>query len=96
MSIASLSSIPIAYATASAGMHPSHSLPKKLEAIAAAGFSAAEIAFPDLEEFAASNHEGYSELDDAGKGDLDVLLAVAGKIRKQLDELGLQALTVMP
>jgi hypothetical protein len=96
MSLSSLSTIPVAYATASAGMHPSHTLPKKLKAIAAAGFAATEIAFPDLEDYAASKNSGYKKLDDAGEGDLHTLLAAAGDIRTLLDELKLKALTIMP
>jgi hypothetical protein len=96
MSQSSLSTIQVAYATASAGMHPSHTLPKKLKAIAAAGFTATEIAFPDLEDYAASENSDYKKLDDAGEGDLDALLAAAGNIRILLDELKLQALTIMP
>jgi hypothetical protein len=91
-----LSSIKCAYATASAGMHPSHTLPIKLRAIAAAGFAAAEIAFPDLEAYAASEYPNYKQLDDAGNGDIDGLLFAAGKIRALLDELKLEALTTMP
>jgi sugar phosphate isomerase/epimerase len=92
----SLAAIPIAYATASAGMHPSHTLPNKLRALARAGFTAAEIAFPDLEAYAASLHDGYKHLDDAGRGDLDALLGAAHQIRALMEELGVRALTVMP
>jgi hypothetical protein len=94
--VASLAAIPTAYATASAGMHPSHTLPNKLRALARAGCTAAEIAFPDLEAYASSLHDRYKQLDDAGRGDLDALLGAARQIRKLMQELGVRALTVMP
>jgi hypothetical protein len=91
-----LSSIPTAYATASAGMHPSHTLPVKLRVIAGAGFKHVEIAFPDLEAYAKSLHSGYNQLDKRGEGDLEHLLSAARKTKGLMDELDLKALTVMP
>lgn len=91
-----LNQVDAAYATASAGMHPSHTLPMKLEAIAEAGFKWTEIAFPDLEQYASSKFEGYKNLNDSGEGDLDKLVKAASDIRSLCDKLGLQVLTVMP
>ncbi|PSS37459.1 hypothetical protein PHLCEN_2v666 [Hermanssonia centrifuga] len=85
-----------AYSTDSAGMHPNHTLPLKLRAIAEAGFSDAELAFPDLEAYASQEYPGYRQLDRAGKGDMDTLCKAAGKIRKLCDELDLGILAVHP
>ncbi|KAI0064489.1 xylose isomerase-like protein [Artomyces pyxidatus] len=79
-------SIPICYATPSAGMHPSHTLAVKLRAIAASGFKLTEIAFPDLEAYAAQQYPGYRKLDNLGRGDLECLCAVADEIRALFSE----------
>lgn len=47
-----LSSIPLCYASPSLGMHDSHTLPKKISAIAKAGYKALEMGMPDLLAFA--------------------------------------------
>ncbi|KAH9848733.1 xylose isomerase-like protein [Lenzites betulinus] len=86
----------VAYSTDSAGMHPSHTLPIKLRAIADAGFTQAELAFPDLEAFAGQEFPGYQKLDERGCGDLDKLVQVAGKVRQLCEELGLLILAVHP
>ena len=86
----------IVYSTDSAGMHPSHTLPAKLRAIAEAGFLQAELAFPDLEAYAAQEHPGYKTLDEHGIGDLDTLLKVANKVRALCEELGLSILAIHP
>ncbi|KAI5851012.1 xylose isomerase-like protein [Tricharina praecox] len=46
--------IPLAYATPSLGMHPSHTLPQKLSAIASAGYTGFELGIDDLVSFARS------------------------------------------
>lgn len=97
MSTKSISNIPCAYATASAGMHPSHSLVKKLEAIAGAGFKLVEIAFPDLETHAETLFQGaYQNLDPSGKGDVEKLEEAARDVAGRCGRLGLKVLTVMP
>lgn len=48
----SLSSIPLSLATVSVGCDDSHTLPKKINAIAKAGFKGIELGFPDLVSFA--------------------------------------------
>lgn len=88
--------IATAYATASAGMHPSHTLPLKLQAIADAGFKLTEIAMPDVEQYAESRFKGYQKLDESGSGDLDKLVEAAEEIHKQCLQLGLHVLTLMP
>ena len=47
-----LNSIPTAFASCSIGYNKEHTLPKRLEAIAAAGFQAIELSFPDILSFA--------------------------------------------
>ncbi|KAH9939481.1 xylose isomerase-like protein [Amylocystis lapponica] len=66
----------LAYSTDSAGMHPSHTLPLKLRAIAAAGFVHIELGFPDLEAYAEQQTPGYAKLDNRGRGDLDTFVLV--------------------
>lgn len=67
--------------TDSAAMHPSHTLPTELRAIANAGFTQAELGFPDLEEYAEKEYEEYSKLDRSGQGDVDKLVQAAEKIK---------------
>lgn len=94
--IKSLEAIETSYATASAGMHPSHTLPLKLRAIADAGFKWTEIAFPDLEQCASAMVKDYTKIDDAGAGDVETLVKAAETIHDLCKELGLRVLTVMP
>ncbi|KAI0038872.1 xylose isomerase-like protein [Auriscalpium vulgare] len=96
MASSELSAIELCYATSSAGMHPSHNLPLKLRAIAGSGFKLAEIAFPDLEAYAAQNHSGYQKIDNAGRGDIDLLCEVAREIEALCVELGMKVLAVHP
>ena len=78
-------------------MHPSHTLPIKLRAIADAGFTQAELAFPDLEAYAAQEFAGYQKLDDNnGRGDLDKLVRAAEKVGELCGELGISILAVHP
>ncbi|KAA8897436.1 3-dehydroshikimate dehydratase [Sphaerosporella brunnea] len=44
--------IPLAYASPSLGMHPTHTLQRKIAAISAAGYAGIELAFDDLVSFA--------------------------------------------
>lgn len=73
ISLASLRKIPLAYASCSIGTHPSDTLPRKLEAISNAGFTAIELSFPDLVAYAKStvneliDEENYPELSKAAK-----------------------------
>ncbi|KAL4896118.1 xylose isomerase-like protein [Aspergillus ambiguus] len=48
----SLQQIPVSYATCSIGCTNEHTLPRKLEAISTAGFTAIELAFPDIVDHA--------------------------------------------
>ena len=68
----SVGSIHFSDATASAGMHSSHTLPLKLQTIvcqADAGFSKwTKVATPDLGRDAQSRIKDYKELDESGRG----------------------------
>ena len=92
----SLQEISVAYATASAGMHPSHSFPAKLSAISQAGFKWTEIAFPDLESFISSRKTKYRKIDSNGEGDIDELLKATEEISNLCQRLELRVLTLMP
>ena len=92
----SLQEISVAYATASAGMHPSHSLPAKLSAISQAEFKWTEIAFPDLESFISSRKTKYRKIDSNGEGDIDELLKATEEISNLCQRLELRVLTLMP
>ncbi|KZT01032.1 xylose isomerase-like protein [Laetiporus sulphureus 93-53] len=94
--LAQILSQTLAYSTDSAGMHPSHILPDKLRAIAAAGFLFAEVAFPDLEMYASQLHPDYKKLDDGGQRDLDKLIGAANEISKLCNSLGVKLLAVHP
>lgn len=59
----SLDSIPTSFATVSCGT-PNDPLTEKLEAIAAAGFQAIELGFPDLLNFASTYHKKDIKEDD--------------------------------
>ncbi|KAH7924994.1 xylose isomerase-like protein [Leucogyrophana mollusca] len=92
----SISSIQQCYATPSAGMHPSHTLPRKLRGIRNAGFTLTEIALPDLEGFAEQEHPGYRKISLSGEGDVDILCMVARKASGICNELGLKVLAMHP
>lgn len=94
--MSSLKEIEVAYATASAGMHPTHTLPLKLEAISKAGFKWTEVALPDIEEYAATKNKNYTKLDDTGNGDIDKLVETASQVHIHCQKLGLRVLTLMP
>ncbi|CCG83214.1 putative 3-dehydroshikimate dehydratase [Taphrina deformans PYCC 5710] len=56
-----LDKIPLCYATPSLGMHDSHTLPKKIDAIARAGYAALEMGMPDLFAFAGIESDGEED-----------------------------------
>jgi len=87
-----LDKIHLGYCTPSAGAHDDHTLPLKLQAIAAAGFTQVEMGFPDLVSYA------KSQLGDAfgGEKDFDSLEQVAKSVRQKCEELGLYVCTIMP
>ncbi|KIJ40275.1 hypothetical protein M422DRAFT_209897 [Sphaerobolus stellatus SS14] len=96
----SLESIKKCYATPSAGMHPSHTLPMKLRAIAEAGFPLAEISFPELQEYAKQKAENvggtFAAINDNGEGDVDKAVDAAKEIKGLTDELGIKIIVMHP
>lgn len=71
-------------------------LPLKIYAIAEAGFTHIELAFPDLEDYAAQTYPGYLKLDGFGRGDMDRLCSAAGDIRTLCQAAGVKILAVHP
>ncbi|KDQ59243.1 hypothetical protein JAAARDRAFT_206176 [Jaapia argillacea MUCL 33604] len=84
------------YATVSAGLHPSHTLPSKLKAIAEAGFRQVELGFPDLQKYAKLEFPEYKTMDFAGRGSVELLYETAKKVRAICRELGLEVFVVHP
>lgn len=91
LTISSLQSIPTSYATCSIGYNDEHTLPKKLEAISSAGFSAIELSFPDILSFA-SLHLRH----EVRAADYDDLFTAAKVIRAMCDAKGLKVLMLQP
>jgi len=87
---ASLSTIPTSYATVSIGT-PQTPLPKKLEAIASAGWQGIELGFPDLLSFASQNLGR-----DVGPQDFEVLCNTAQEVRRLCKEQGLRIVMLQP
>ncbi|KAI9756481.1 MAG: hypothetical protein M4579_003820 [Chaenotheca gracillima] len=87
----SLKTIPICYASCSIGYKPSHTLVKKLDAIAAAGFSAIELSFPDLHSFA----EEFMGR-DVDPSDYNALCAAGGQVKKLCAERNLDIPLLQP
>lgn len=56
---------PLAITTSSLGLHPSHALPEKIQAAASGSFSAIEIVYQDLEDYALSQEPPLNLLDAA-------------------------------
>lgn len=87
MTFAKLDEIPLCYASPSLGMHASHTLPKKIEAISKAGYQALEMAMPDLLAYAGleSDDESPAKLREA-----------ATEIGRLCREAGLKVLVLQP
>ena len=88
---ASLQKVPLCYASCSVGSKPSDTLPKKLEAIASAGFTAVELSFPDIVDFA-SRFLGHQ----VSSNNFSELVTAAKEIRKLCDSHGLKVLMLQP
>ncbi|KAK6437188.1 hypothetical protein LTR95_006623 [Oleoguttula sp. CCFEE 5521] len=90
----SLSEIPVAFASCSIGCKPSHTLPRKLEAIAKAGFTAIELSMPDLLDFAnQTKAEGGQEV---GPYDFNDLCTAATEVKRLCDSHNLKVLILQP
>ena len=96
-----LNTIPTSYATVSIGNKPDHTLPKKLEAISAAGFTGIELGFPDLLTFA-TQHLRPGQQQDANSpqaikaDDYDNLCAAARVLKSMTDAMGLKIMMLQP
>lgn len=91
LQLASLSTVPISFATCSIGCKDEHTLPKRINAIAAAGFQGIELSMPDLVSFASMHlrHEvAPNEYDD---------LCTAAKVVKSMCEAkGMKIMMLQP
>ncbi|BCR92768.1 sugar phosphate isomerase/epimerase family protein [Aspergillus chevalieri] len=87
----SLRNIPLSYASCSIGSKQSDTLPRKLEAIAAAGFTAIELSFPDI--IAYGTQITGKEL---GIREYAQLVNVTREIKKLADSNGLQIMMLQP
>jgi sugar phosphate isomerase/epimerase len=88
---ASVQAIPLSYASCSIGCGSSDTLPRKLEAISKAGFTAIELSFPDILEYAALL-QGHPISSD----NFSELVIVADGIRKLCDANSLAVMMLQP
>ncbi|KAI9714460.1 MAG: hypothetical protein M1820_000421 [Bogoriella megaspora] len=91
LSLSSLEKIPVCYASVSVGCKAEDTLPKKLEAIAAAGFQAIELAMPDLLAFASLHLRHEVE-----PYDFDDLCTAAKVVKSMCDAKNLKILILQP
>lgn len=91
LSAESFKQIPTAFASCSIGCKPEHTLPKKLDAIAKAGFQAIELSMPDLLSFASTHLRK-----EVGPYDFDDLYSAAKVVKAQCDAKGLKILILQP
>lgn len=83
-----LASIPLCYATPSLGLNESHTLSRKISAIAKAGYKALEMGMPDLQALA------KVKTDD--EGDFTKLFDAAQKAGKLCQDAGIEVLVLQP
>jgi sugar phosphate isomerase/epimerase len=83
--------IPVCFASVSIGCRDEHTLPKKLEAISSADFSAIELGFPDLLAFAST----YMKR-EVGEYDYDDLVISAKVVKAMCDAKKLKVLILQP
>jgi sugar phosphate isomerase/epimerase len=86
-----LKDIPTCFASVSIGCRDEHTLPKKLEAISSAGFSAIELGFPDLLAFAST----YMKK-EVGEYEYDDLVISAKVVKAMCDAKKLKVLILQP
>ncbi|QDS67427.1 hypothetical protein FKW77_000243 [Venturia effusa] len=89
--LSSLSTIPVSYATCSIGCKAEHTLPKRLEAIANAGFTAIELSMPDILEFASMQLSK-----EVSPYDYDNLVTASELIKGMCDAKGVKVLMLQP
>ncbi|TID27383.1 3-dehydroshikimate dehydratase [Venturia nashicola] len=91
LQLSSLNTIPVSYATCSIGCKAEHTLPKRLEAIANAGFTAVELSMPDILEFASMHLRK-----EVGPYDYDDLVTASKLIKGMCDAKDLKVLMLQP
>ncbi|KAF2084168.1 putative 3-dehydroshikimate dehydratase [Saccharata proteae CBS 121410] len=91
LSLDSLRTIPTCFATCSIGCKPEHTLPKRLEAISAAGFQSIELSMPDVIAFASMHLRK-----EVGPKDYDDLFSAAKVIKAQTDAKNLKITMLQP
>ncbi|KAE9964895.1 hypothetical protein BLS_007991 [Venturia inaequalis] len=91
LQLSSLKAIPVSYATCSIGCRPEHTLPKRLDAIASAGFTAIELSMPDILEFASMHLRK-----EVGPYDYDDLVTASKLVRGMCDAKDLKVLMLQP
>lgn len=87
----SLHKIPLSYATCSIGNKPEDTLPRRLEAISNAGFSAIELSFPDI--LAYGSHSLGHEIEPENFAEI---ITAAGEIRKLCEANSLGIMMLQP
>ncbi|CAG8934995.1 unnamed protein product [Penicillium salamii] len=91
ISRASLQKIPLSYASCSIGCGPKDTLPRRLEAISAAGFTAIELSFPDI-----LDHGLQITGQPISPIDYPKIIPIAEDIRKLCDSHGLSIMMLQP
>jgi sugar phosphate isomerase/epimerase len=89
--LSSLKEIPFSYASCSIGCKPDDTLPRRLEAISAAGFTAIELSFPDILAFGQRINGHAIEPDNYLE-----ILPVAAEIRRLCEANGLNIMMLQP
>ncbi|KAF2149795.1 putative 4-hydroxyphenylpyruvate dioxygenase [Myriangium duriaei CBS 260.36] len=92
LSLSSLSSIPVSFASCSLSSHPSHTLPAKLRALSSAGFTGIELSMPDLLSHASSLNSNREIPPD----DYPTLCSAAKDVAALCAELGLEIMLLQP
>lgn len=87
----SLQKIPLSYASCSIGCSPNDTLPRRLQAIAEAGFSAIELSFPDILDYGAQITGNPIAPDN-----YLAIMPVAEEIRKLCEKNGLKIMMLQP
>lgn len=91
ISRASLQNVPLSYASCSIGCGPQDTLPRRLDAISAAGFTAIELSFPDILDYGLQITG-----ENIGPIDYPKIIPIAEEIRKLCDSRGLKIMMLQP
>jgi len=91
LTASSLKGIPISFASCSIGYKDEHTLPKKIAAIANAGFTGMELSFPDIQAFASLHLK-----EEVGEWDFEKLASVCKVIKAMTDAKKLEIMLLQP